>query len=469
MIAQDAVIRGLGLPERVANVSAADGGRPARVMLMALVALVILFEAYTVDPVIELGSYVHRGIGSWSGLPLLVTPLEILITAALAAASVSAALTHRSIGRAAFSSSVVLFVVMLTAGFARGAFAGGDMYVGLWEVRYLLYVPAVYVVARVSLRRPEHVAAFLRVGLAAAGLFAIEGAYRKIALVNSGALGSFPDLFYEHDDVIFLATFLIFASSAFVFRMPGRVRVLAVLAAPALTYTLLASGRRSGIIVLIVGMLVTSLVLFIVKRKAFFANALPMLVVAGLFLALTWNTAGTFGQPARAIRSLYEPDPRDAASNFYRLLETYDITATLRSDPLLGVGFGREFLMVATLPDLSWWPFWRYETHNNVLWIWMKLGLAGYVVFWSLLGSAMARAAFAAKKLTDPGLRSAAVFCLVTLVGTIVYGYVDLAFVSGRTMVMLGAVLGMISVLERLDRDHAPSAGRLVAGSGAAT
>jgi len=431
-------------------------------MLMVLLVSVILLEANTVDPVLELGSYIHRGIGSWSGLPLLLTPLEILIIAALGTAIMSVALTRQSIGRAAFGWSIVLFIIMLAAGFARGAVAGGDMYIGLWEVRYLLYVPALYVIARISLRRPEHIAALLLVGLAATAVFAVEGAYRKIALINTGLLGTFPDLFYEHDDVIFLATFLIFASSAFVFRVQGRVRVLGVLAAPILAFTLLASGRRSGIIVLLVGLLVIALVLFIVKRRAFFANALPLLVVAGLFLALTWNAAGMVGQPARAIRSLYEPDPRDAASNFYRLLETYDITATLQSDPLLGVGFGREFLMVAMLPDLSWWPFWRYETHNSVLWIWMKLGVIGYVVFWSIIGSGMSRAAFAAKRLTDPGLRSAALFCLVALVGTIVYGYVDLAFVSGRTTVLLGAVLGIIAVLERLDRQTRQLAGAAV-------
>jgi len=370
---------------------------------MVLLVSVILLEANTVDPVLELGSYIHRGIGSWSGLPLLLTPLEILIIAALGTAIMSAALTRQSIGRAAFGWSIVLFIIMLAAGFARGAVAGGDMYIGLWEVRYLLYVPALYVIARISLRRPEHIAALLLVGLAATAVFAVEGAYRKIALINTGLLGTFPDLFYEHDDVIFLATFLIFASSAFVFRVQGRVRVLGVLAAPILAFTLLASGRRSGIIVLLVGLLVIALVLFIVKRRAFFANALPLLVVAGLFLGLTWNAAGMVGQPARAIRSLYEPDPRDAASNFYRLLETYDITATLQSDPLLGVGFGREFLMVAMLPDLSWWPFWRYETHNSVLWIWMKLGVIGYVVFWSIIGSGMSRAAWKITSLSGRG------------------------------------------------------------------
>ena len=115
-----------------------------------------------------------------------------------------------------------------------------------------------------------------------------------------------------------------------------------------------------------------ALTLFVVRRRAFFAGAVPLLLATIVFLSLTWNASGIAGQPARAIRSLYEPDLRDASSNLYRLIETYDISATIHDDPLFGVGFGREFHMVVPLPDLSWWPFWRFETHNNVLWIWLK-------------------------------------------------------------------------------------------------
>ncbi len=189
-----------------------------------------------------------------------------------------------------------------------------------------------------------------------------------------------------------------------------------------------------------------------VNRTAFFVSALPALTIVALYVALFWGATGVLGQPARAIRSIYEPDPRDAASNFYRMLETYNISVTIKNDPVLGVGFGREFIMAAPLPDLSWWPFWRFETHNNVLWVWLKTGIAGYVLFWILLGGAISRAAFAAKRLTEPTMRATALFCLVAIIGTVVFSYVDLGLVSGRVTVFLGTALGVIGVLERVDR-----------------
>ncbi len=456
MIAQDIL---LGRPRlakaEAARVALPSGGGFARAILVIALVAVTTLEESTPDPLVAFGSFLHRGIESWSGLPFIVTPLELLLGTGLVAALVSAAVgAQPDIRRAGLGWPVLALAVALAFGLIRGALGGGDLYVALWELRYLVYVPVCYWIARLALRRAEHVTALLRWGLIAAGVFAIEGAYRKFALINAGLLGTVPEFFYEHGDVIFLASFLVLVFSSVAFGAKS-FRTLGLLLAPFQLLTLLASERRSGIIVLLVGLLVVALTLFVVKRKAFFAWALPILVGGVIFLAITWNATGLLGQPARAVRSLSEPDARDAASNIYRVIETYDISVTLHDDPILGVGFGREFQMVALLPDLSWWPFWRYETHNNVLWIWLKTGAVGYVAFWTLIGTAMSRAAFAAKRLTEPDLRCAALFCLGALVGAVVFGYVDLAFVSGRTTVLLGVALGILAVLDRF-REPAP-------------
>jgi O-Antigen ligase len=443
---------------RTATVS--TGSRFGRGLLGAVLGGSVLFEAATADHLMDLGTYLHRGIGSWTGLPLILTPLEMLLMLGVAVVLVSEASTTRAEAVAARSLAlrlrggwpVVLFSIALVAGLARGALAGGDMYVGMWEARYLLYIPACYLIARGALRTPQHVAGLLRVGLVAATLFAAEGAYRRIALIDTGQLGVTPEFSYEHEDVLFLAAFLLLLLAAYVFGAFRRIRVAGLLAAPLMLFTLFGTERRAGIIVLLVGILVIAVTTLFVRRKAFIMAAFPILIVAVLYLAAFWNAAGIAGQPARAIKSLYEPDPRDAASNLYRILETINIDATIHSDPLLGVGFGRQFLMAVGLPDLSWWPFWRYETHNAILWLWMKMGVIGYVLFWVMIGGAVSRAAFAAKRLFDPTLRCAALFCLVAIIGTVVFAYVDLGLVSGRVTVLLGTALGILAVVERIDR-----------------
>jgi hypothetical protein len=437
------------------------GSVAARLFLGAIFGGSILFEAGTADHLMDFGTYLHRGIGSWTGLPILLAPIELLIVIALIAAIVSEAMapSYPTNGPRALAARlrggwpVALFSVALVVGLLRGALGGGNMYFGMWEVRYLLYVPACYIIARAALRTPEHVAGLLRVGLAAAALFAIEGAYRRLALIDTGQLGVISEFAYEHEDALFLVVFVLLSLSAFVFGAFRRVRVLGMLLTPLMLFTLLATERRAGIIVLLVGIIVIALITLIVKRKAFILAALPVVMIAGLYLGAFWNASGVLGQPARAIKSLYAPDARDAQSNLYRLLETINIDVTIHSDPLLGVGFGRQFIMATSLPDLSgWWPFFRYETHNNILWIWLKTGALGYMLFWVMIGGALSRAAFAAKRLLDPTLRCAALFCLVAIVGTVVLAYVDLGLVSGRVTVLLGTALGILGVVERIDR-----------------
>jgi hypothetical protein len=394
-------------------------------------------------------------------LPLFLTPIEILIGVAAAAALISEAMapsypTHgprELAARLRGGWPVVLFGIALVLGMLRGAVGGGDMYIGMWEVRYLLYIPACYLIARAALRTPAHVAGLLRVGLGAATIFAIEGAYRRVALIDTGQLGVISEFAYEHEDALFLVVFVLLSLSAFVFGAFRRVRVLGMLATPLILFTLLATERRAGIIVLLVGIIVIALTTLVVQRKAFMIAALPVVMITGLYLGAFWNASGVLGQPARAIKSLYAPDARDAQSNLYRVLETINIDVTIHSDPVLGVGFGRQFIMATSLPDLSaWWPFFRYETHNNILWVWLKTGAIGYILFWVMIGGALSRAAFAAKRLLDPTLRCAALFCLVAIVGTVVFAYVDLGLVSGRVTVLLGTALGILAVVERIDR-----------------
>jgi hypothetical protein len=182
----------------------------------------------------------------------------------------------------------------------------------------------------------------------------------------------------------------------------------------------------------------------------------PVLIAGAIYVPVFWNDTSLLGQPARAIRSLSEPDPRDAASNLYRQVEKINVYATMQSDPLFGVGFGREFLFVAPLPDLSWWPFWHYEPHHNILWVWLKTGMVGFIAFWVLMGGAVARAAHYARVLTQPEARVFAVFAMCGIIATVVFCYVDLGLVSGRVTVFLGTLLGTLSVLGDLRESPDP-------------
>jgi hypothetical protein len=174
------------------------------------------------------------------------------------------------------------------------------------------------------------------------------------------------------------------------------------------------------------------------------------MLAGAVYLPIFWNASGMLAQPARAIRSISDPDPRDAASNLSRDLEKVNIRATLRAYPLTGVGFGQPFLQVVAIPDISFFPFWNFEPHHNLFWIWFKTGLLGYVMFWMLIGTSLMRAAHLAKTLPDADLKVAALLVISGIVATLTFCYVDLGLTMGRVTILLGTLFGLVAVLDQI-------------------
>jgi hypothetical protein len=314
-----------------------------------------------------------------------------------------------------------------------------------------------YTVAANTIKTRRQVRQIVWIMLVTTLLWSIEGAYRRVALIDSGRLGVIPEFAYSHESVIFLGSQMLLVMAQWVFGAPFWQKMLGLLSLPVVIYTLLATERRAGYIAIIIGFIVFTLVFLMTHRKAFFFVCLPMIVGFLIYLPIFWNNTSPIGQPARAVRSLSQPDPRDAASNLYRDLEKIDIIYTIKANPIFGVGFGRPFDFVVYLPDLSWWPFWHYEPHHNILWVWLKLGTGGFIIFWTLMGAAIARATQITRTLKDNrDARVFALFALAGLVTTAVFCYVDLGLTSGRVTVFLGTLMGTLSVLHLLNKPSTP-------------
>jgi hypothetical protein len=397
------------------------------------------------------GVLLHGTLGKYSGVNgIVATPLEILLLLTVTIWVIRAMASEGLIRGGRLAVPIGLFGLALVAGLARGLGAGGDAYIALWESRWLFYIVICYFLAASHIRTSRHLDALTGLTIIGTGLYAIEGAYRRFALIDTGQLGGGSESWYSHESVIFLAAFLMLVAAQQTFGAPRWQRVVGLALAPVAGYTLLASERRAGMIALIVAFAVFSFVCLVARRKAFFLFSLPVMLAFGAYLPLFWNNEGVLGQPARAIRSLSAPDQRDAASNFFRDLEVINVSGTLSSDPVLGVGFGRPFLQIVAVPDISWFPFWNYEPHRNVLWIWLKTGAAGFIAFLFLVGSALATAANIVKNSRVPSIRAFAMFALSGVVATLVFSYVDLGLTSGRVTLFLGVILGTLAVLDRV-------------------
>lgn len=120
------------------------------------------------------------------------------------------------------------------------------------------------------------------------------------------------------------------------------------------------------------------------------------------------------------------------------------------SNPALGIGFGQPFAQFRPLPGLQAWPLQLFTPHDNILWLWLKMGVAGASVVLGVWVLAMKRCISA---FVTP-LRSGAIPVVplavgVSLVIFMAFARIDLVLVSARGMIPLGAILAIAFSLPR--------------------
>ena len=424
-----------------------------RVALYVVFGLSIFFEPGNGDPLQASGEFFQRDIQGAFGLPgVQFTGTELIQLLALFGSLIGTAARGKKLQAGELKVQAWVFLGMLLFGFARGTVGGGQFNFAVWEGRFMIAMMVCFFVAANSTRQRSHVRELMTVLFIATAFSAIEGAWRRSALIEAGLLGDAQESWYGHDNVVFWGAFVMFVIVQQAFGAPRWQRVLGPILAVVTLYTTMVSERRSGYVSLIAAFLVITIVFAIANRKAFLLLALPIIIASAVYLPLTWNATGPLGQPARALKSMTEPDPRDASSNLSRELEKINIRYTIASDPLTGVGFGRPYVLIAPIPDISWWALWQYATHDQIMWIWLKTGAIGFIAFWTLLGTGLSRGAANARFLLDRDLRVFSVLCMIGIVTAAGFSYVDVGLVGGRVPCFLGTLLGALSIVSRLDR-----------------
>lgn len=417
-----------------------------RVGLYSALALNLLFDP-SPDPLMLPYGYLGRSVfGS------VITPMELLLLLTLTSWLL------RGIARRRFDLHcgglrwpIALFSVALAGGVIWGIVSGGSWYLGLWEVRALLAMLVCSVLAASMVRTHRDVQRLLTLFLLTISIWAVEGAYRRLVLVNSGQLEG--DLVFGHEHAVYLGLAILLVLMQQAFGAPRWLRMLGPFLALICLYTLLASQRRGGLVGTMVAFIAFALVLLVSHRRAFCFLVIPLLLGGAIYFPLFWNNEGLFGQPARAIRSVIAPSARDAASNSSRELELTNVRATILAEPWRGVGFGRPMFQVVPMPSIPGFVLWDYEAHHNILWVWLKTGAIGFTLFWVLMGRSIALAANLAATLRAPELRTFAALALATIVSSLTYCYVDTGLVSSALTIPLGIVMGTLAILHRISKE----------------
>jgi uncharacterized membrane protein (DUF485 family) len=429
-----------------------------RIGLYILMAGSILFDSSVTDlTIFQPTRFIpfFDGISTWgrlyggARLPLPLSPVEILIILTTVAWIVRgvAARNFKFIG-GAFLPWMLAYMVMVANALVYGFTSGGNTTMGLWEVRSQAYMFAGYILAANLITEPKQVRPMIW------GLLACLTAKICIGVTAYFTVGVNGDQgFMNHEESVYfnLAFFILFIT--FIAKEEPAMRNLTLVLSPLAAFAIIANQRRSSIAAFIVAFIPLLPLLYRLlpnRRKVVGGFCATFAVALAVYLPAAWNSDGIWALPARAIKSQTSPSARDQSSDYYRLAELKSLQMTRDLRPWFGIGYGRPFGKFYGLADIGS-EFQDYLPHNSVMWVWMRTGHLGFFAFLFLVAAVLVQGTAMLKACRTPINRLAGILAVLWMLMAFIFGKYDLGLSNFRVMTTLGLLLGVLSVLDRLE------------------
>jgi O-antigen ligase len=383
---------------------------------------------------------------------LIVSPLDLYVAALVAGWLLQMTATRNwHLVRGRLFWPVMTFSGFLLFGFVYGLARGGNSNAAMWEFRPFLYMPLLYLLVTNLFTRREQYRRLLWFVMVAVSVNAILAIFYYNSLSPSEFDGM--ESLVQHAATVPMDAMFILIAAAFIFKRssPTLRRLLPVLAAP-VVFIYVISQRRAAIVALFAGLVLVFAVLNWVNRRMFWRIAPVAVILVTCYVGAFWSSQSSAGFPAQAVKSVIAPggvSERNQGSDQYRVIENHDILYTIKSSPLLGIGFGQKFLRPLPLPAISIFLLEDYKPHNSILSIWMKAGIGGFVAMLFLFGSALRAGTRAIIDNPRDGYSAFTLASVAFVLMYAVFAYVDMAW-DAQTMVLLGLAFAQIDSVRLL-------------------
>lgn len=426
----------------------------ARKLFFITLFLSILMESTTTSKDPWSGGfawYFHADLQSWlPQISIPFNPFEIIAFVIIVAWALRGRRDkHFHFERGLLYGPILAVAAMLVYGVFWGFVrSGSDLTIALQEVRALAYGIIAYFLVGILFTHRRDLETLTWTILISSFCLGIECIIRYFFFLPGHVVG---DLDYDHEDVVLLAFAILLSGAMILLGSTKRQKIFAFLSIPIDLIAMMVTHRRAGFAALASGAVFLVVILYRVNRPLFLKVVPVTALLFGIYLAAYWSCGGgALCQPARAISSQFNPDPRDQASNDYRITEKQDLALNIQVNPITGLGFGQPFVFYIPVANLSFWKFWNYTPHNEILWIWVKTGMIGFFAFWWLMGTGLYRSGRLVQALSLAGdyrarALLAAAACLIVMQVTV--SYVDLGLTDDRAMLLFGVMFGVIGHL----------------------
>jgi hypothetical protein len=446
---------------------------------LAIVCLVEVFPTHAKDSITDivpffenLNTILQRALNTPNVKAFPFNILEAFLVVAAFVSLIRSVYTSTAKLRAgAVMWPIVIYMVFIIMGEVNGMATGGDFKISMQEIRSQFYFLLAYLMAVNMVREIKHIRTMQWIMIICIGIKGILYTFRRYVTMAGMPLpdqgvGSHEEAFMFN---MFEAYLLVLITCGI--NKPMRWTMLILL--PLVLLGNLSTNRRAATAALIVALPILVLAAyqaFPPRRKLIFTVALCMCVAWSIYYPLFKNNDSLIGQPARAMKSHFEPDARDAASNDYRLAEEADLYATIKLNPIQGYGYGKRMLHAVHIVDISnQYQWWDILPHNNILWVWMRVGTFGFISFWAMIAAVLILACRIVRSETaDIEVKSIAIFTLMAVAMLLMFGLLDLQLSNFRDMLFVGFWIGALSAAPNIKRLSGPTGNQLTPPRGGA-
>jgi hypothetical protein len=388
---------------------------------------------------------------------LIISPLESYMIFALLAWLAKDAFQRKiSIYRNELFWPVMAFSFFMAFGLLYGIGTGGNLNIALWEARAIFYLGLMFVLTSNLLEKREHVSHLMWFAMVALFIEGWAGVNYYIYEIEMDLTR--VESITEHSAAIHMNTFFVFMCAVWLYKGSVIKRIALPLMVSPVLLTYVATQRRASFLTLGVALFLMAFPLYKESKRVFWLIVPPMAVLSVVYLAAFWNSSGGLALPAQAVKSVVAEDDSNAAdqaSNIYREIENINSAFTIHQAPLTGVGFGKKFFIIAPMPDISFFEWWEYITHNSIIWLWMKTGLGGFFSMLIMISLSVMVGIRATWRMPSGDLAAAALTGTLYVIMHFVYAYVDMSWDS-QSMLYMGTMIGLITRLEYIVEQPIP-------------
>lgn len=403
-------------------------------------------STYTILPLTNLNFY--------TPLPVSATPLEMVIALTLLATVIRAWFKgERFLDRGLTSVSTAIFMAFLAYGYFYGIYIKhGEAKTAQWEIRALVYLPVLYFLTLYCMKDQKLWKVLnwmLPVGISLMGAISIE---RLFVLQDSPGNTFYAESIngFNHETALLFVILLMWCSSKFVYGGSRVEKIVAGLLIIPAVFCIFTSGRRVAFAALAGCLIIFLATLAIRHRKAFIISVIVLILIVPPYVVAFSKTAGPLGAAARAFSSTSaEPGSRDYNSDLYRLVEKNNVQMTIKTAPYTGIGFGQPFIRFISFIDLQGFTLQDYTPHIQVLWLWLKVGMFGWALFWFILCTALFKLGQLVKYGKFGNQLTLALVCGFIITTIMIYSYYDLGLINTRLMTLMGVAVGLIELAYR--------------------